>query len=120
MVTAGNSSGATVQCLGSDRSLGTLCAAVTTRADEGSDRYFSLSGVCTVLRSTVYVIPTCWRSKLPHAFCVRVCTWNIQLGLRLDAIVDTVRTRRDFSGLDLLCLQEASLLGARGAGGGRA
>jgi len=44
---------------------------------------------------------------------VRVCTWNIQLGLRLDAIVDTVRTRRDFSGLDLLCLQEASIHGDR-------
>jgi endonuclease/exonuclease/phosphatase family metal-dependent hydrolase len=40
---------------------------------------------------------------------VRVCTWNIQLGLKLDAIVDTVRTRQDFKGLDLLCLQEASI-----------
>jgi hypothetical protein len=51
-----------VQCLGSERSLGTLPAAVTTRADEGSDRYFSLRGVCTVLRSTVYGIPTFWPS----------------------------------------------------------
>jgi endonuclease/exonuclease/phosphatase family metal-dependent hydrolase len=40
---------------------------------------------------------------------VRVCTWNIQLGMRLDAIVDAVRTRPDFKGLDLLCLQEASI-----------
>jgi endonuclease/exonuclease/phosphatase family metal-dependent hydrolase len=40
---------------------------------------------------------------------MRVCTWNIQLGLRLDAVVDAVRTRDDFKGLDLLCLQEASV-----------
>jgi endonuclease/exonuclease/phosphatase family metal-dependent hydrolase len=42
---------------------------------------------------------------------VRVCTWNIQLGLRLDAVVDAVRGRDDFRGLDLLCLQEASVHG---------
>ena len=40
---------------------------------------------------------------------MRVCTWNIQLGLRLDAIVDAVRTHSDFKDLDLLCLQEASI-----------
>jgi endonuclease/exonuclease/phosphatase family metal-dependent hydrolase len=40
---------------------------------------------------------------------MRVCTWNIQLGLRLQAVVDTVGTRDDFKGLDLLCLQEASV-----------
>jgi endonuclease/exonuclease/phosphatase family metal-dependent hydrolase len=40
---------------------------------------------------------------------VRVCTWNIQLGLKLGAIVDAVRNRPDFTGLDLLCLQEASI-----------
>jgi endonuclease/exonuclease/phosphatase family metal-dependent hydrolase len=40
---------------------------------------------------------------------VRVCTWNIQLGLRLDAVIDAVRNRDDFHGLDLLCLQEASV-----------
>jgi endonuclease/exonuclease/phosphatase family metal-dependent hydrolase len=42
-----------------------------------------------------------------------VCTWNIQLGLRLDAVVDAVRSRDDFRGLDLLCLQEASVHGGR-------
>jgi endonuclease/exonuclease/phosphatase family metal-dependent hydrolase len=40
---------------------------------------------------------------------VRVCTWNIQLGLRLDAVLDAVQDHRDFRGLDLLCLQEASV-----------
>jgi endonuclease/exonuclease/phosphatase family metal-dependent hydrolase len=40
---------------------------------------------------------------------MRVCTWNIQLGLRLDAVVEAVATRDDFKGLDLLCLQEASV-----------
>jgi endonuclease/exonuclease/phosphatase family metal-dependent hydrolase len=44
---------------------------------------------------------------------VRVCTWNIQLGLRLDAVVDAVRSRKDFHGLDLLCLQEASVHAGR-------
>ncbi len=49
----------------------------------------------------------------PDTGRVRVCTWNIQLGLRLDAVVDTVGSRDDFSGLDLLCLQEASVRGGR-------
>ena len=40
---------------------------------------------------------------------MRVCTWNIQLGLRLDAVLDAVRTRADFKDLDLFCLQEASV-----------
>ncbi|MHB8587363.1 MAG: endonuclease/exonuclease/phosphatase family protein [Candidatus Dormibacteraceae bacterium] len=40
---------------------------------------------------------------------MRVCTWNIQLGLRLGAVVDAVRARADFKDLDLLCLQEASV-----------
>jgi endonuclease/exonuclease/phosphatase family metal-dependent hydrolase len=44
---------------------------------------------------------------------MRVCTWNIQLGLRLDAVVDAVGTLDDFKGLDLLCLQEASVHGGR-------
>ncbi|GAC1638332.1 MAG: hypothetical protein NVS9B11_02430 [Candidatus Dormibacteraceae bacterium] len=44
---------------------------------------------------------------------MRVCTWNIQLGLKLDAIVHAVRTRPDFKGLDLFCLQEASIHGGR-------
>jgi endonuclease/exonuclease/phosphatase family metal-dependent hydrolase len=42
-----------------------------------------------------------------------VCTWNIQLGLRLDAVLDAVRLRPDFQGLDLLCLQEASVHSGR-------
>jgi endonuclease/exonuclease/phosphatase family metal-dependent hydrolase len=44
---------------------------------------------------------------------VRVCTWNIQLGLRLDAVIDAVRSRDDFRSLDLLCLQEASVHNGR-------
>jgi endonuclease/exonuclease/phosphatase family metal-dependent hydrolase len=44
---------------------------------------------------------------------VRVCTWNIQLGLRLEAVVDAVRNCADFKDLDLLCLQEASVHGGR-------
>jgi endonuclease/exonuclease/phosphatase family metal-dependent hydrolase len=39
---------------------------------------------------------------------MRVCTWNILLGLRLDAVIDAVRTRPDFQNLDLFALQEAS------------
>jgi endonuclease/exonuclease/phosphatase family metal-dependent hydrolase len=37
-----------------------------------------------------------------------MCTWNILLGRRLARVVETVRTRPDFSGLDLFALQEAS------------
>jgi endonuclease/exonuclease/phosphatase family metal-dependent hydrolase len=40
---------------------------------------------------------------------VRICTWNILLGMRLAMVLDTVRTRQDFRGLDLLALQEASI-----------
>jgi endonuclease/exonuclease/phosphatase family metal-dependent hydrolase len=40
---------------------------------------------------------------------VRVGTWNIQLGLHLDAVLDAVEQGQDFHGLDLLCLQEASV-----------
>jgi endonuclease/exonuclease/phosphatase family metal-dependent hydrolase len=39
---------------------------------------------------------------------VRVCTWNIQLGMHLDMVVDAVH-HQDFRGLDLLCIQEASV-----------
>ena len=38
-----------------------------------------------------------------------VCTWNIQLGRRLGAVLEAVRTLRDFRHLDLLALQEASV-----------
>lgn len=48
-----------------------------------------------------------------HAWPVRVCTWNIQLGLRRGAVVDAVRTRSDFKDLDVLCLQEASVHSGR-------
>ena len=40
---------------------------------------------------------------------MRVCTWNILLGLRLDAVLDAVRSLPDFADLDLLALQEASV-----------
>lgn len=40
---------------------------------------------------------------------MRICTWNIQLGLRLDAVVDAVRRSDDFRGLDLFAIQEASV-----------
>ena len=42
-----------------------------------------------------------------------MCTWNIQLGLRLDAVIDAVGSRDDFRGLDLICLQEASVHSGR-------
>ncbi|MHB8612845.1 MAG: endonuclease/exonuclease/phosphatase family protein [Candidatus Dormibacteraceae bacterium] len=38
-----------------------------------------------------------------------MCTWNIEFGLRLDAVLDSVRRTDDFRGLDLFCLQEASV-----------
>jgi endonuclease/exonuclease/phosphatase family metal-dependent hydrolase len=44
---------------------------------------------------------------------MRVCTWNIQLGLRRDAVVEAVRSHAGFNGLDLLCLQEASVHAGR-------
>jgi endonuclease/exonuclease/phosphatase family metal-dependent hydrolase len=40
---------------------------------------------------------------------VRVCTWNIQLGFRIDAVVEAVADHPDFENLDLVCLQEASI-----------
>ena len=42
-----------------------------------------------------------------------MCTWNIQLGLRFDAVLDAIQQHQDFRGLDLLCLQEASVHGGR-------
>lgn len=44
---------------------------------------------------------------------MRICTWNIQLGRRLQAVLDVVRTNQDFRGLDLLALQQASIHGGR-------
>jgi len=40
---------------------------------------------------------------------VRICTWNIQLGSRLDRVVGAVRSQPDFASVDLMALQEASV-----------
>ncbi|MDQ6876703.1 MAG: hypothetical protein M3082_03190 [Candidatus Dormibacteraeota bacterium] len=40
---------------------------------------------------------------------MRICTWNIQLGRRLEAVVQAVKANSDFSGLDLFAVQEASI-----------
>jgi endonuclease/exonuclease/phosphatase family metal-dependent hydrolase len=40
---------------------------------------------------------------------LRLCTWNIEFGLQLDAIVSAVKSCADFSGIDMLALQEASI-----------
>jgi len=39
---------------------------------------------------------------------VRICTWNILLGWRLNQVLDAVRTHGDFRELDLFAIQEAS------------
>lgn len=44
---------------------------------------------------------------------MRICTWNIQLGLRLEAVLDTIRHHRDFRHVDLFGIQEASVHGGR-------
>ena len=40
---------------------------------------------------------------------LRVCTWNINLGVRLSEVVEAVSSHRDFAGLDLFAVQEASV-----------
>ena len=40
---------------------------------------------------------------------MRICSWNILLGLRLNAVLDAIRSIPDFRDLDLLALQEASV-----------
>ncbi len=40
---------------------------------------------------------------------LRICTWNIHLGLELNAVLHAIRTREEFAGLDLIALQEVSL-----------
>ena len=40
---------------------------------------------------------------------MRICTWNIQLGLRLAAVLDAVGSHPDFENVDLFALQEASI-----------
>jgi endonuclease/exonuclease/phosphatase family metal-dependent hydrolase len=44
---------------------------------------------------------------------VRICTWNILLGRRLDRLLEAVRTLPDFRQLDLFAIQEASAHGER-------
>ncbi len=39
---------------------------------------------------------------------LRFCTWNIQIGLALDRILDSIAQHSDFAGLDLIARQEAS------------
>jgi endonuclease/exonuclease/phosphatase family metal-dependent hydrolase len=68
-------------------------------------------GTSTAIR-TVWPLPAAG-GPATHASHVRVCTWNIQLGRRIDAVVDVVAGRHDFHGLDLLCLQEASIHSGR-------
>lgn len=46
----------------------------------------------------------------PH---LRLCTWNLHLGLDLAGILDAVASEGDFDGIDLLALQEASVHDAR-------
>ncbi len=40
---------------------------------------------------------------------MRMCTWNILLGLRLQKVLDAICTQPDFRHLDLFAIQEASL-----------
>lgn len=44
---------------------------------------------------------------------MRICSWNILLGLRLNRILDAVNSLPDFRQLDLFALQEASMHGGR-------
>jgi endonuclease/exonuclease/phosphatase family metal-dependent hydrolase len=40
---------------------------------------------------------------------VRICSWNILLGLRLNSVLDAVSSLPDFHQLDLFAIQEASM-----------
>jgi endonuclease/exonuclease/phosphatase family metal-dependent hydrolase len=40
---------------------------------------------------------------------VRICSWNILLGLRLNSVLDAVSSLPDFGQLDLFAIQEASM-----------
>jgi endonuclease/exonuclease/phosphatase family metal-dependent hydrolase len=44
---------------------------------------------------------------------IRLCTWNVQLGLHLETILHTVQSLVDFTGVDLFALQEASIHAGR-------
>ena len=48
---------------------------------------------------------------------LQFCTWNIEFGIQLGAIVSALGARADFAGIDMLALQEASIHdGAEDAG----
>lgn len=51
--------------------------------------------------------------KVITSQALRLCTWNIQLGLSLETILQELEKSADFHGLDLLALQEASIQGNR-------
>ena len=40
---------------------------------------------------------------------LRLCTWNIEFGIQLDAIASAAKSCADFADIDLLALQEASI-----------
>lgn len=40
---------------------------------------------------------------------LRLCTWNIQLGLQIGRVLKEIQDYKDFHGLDLLALQETSV-----------
>lgn len=40
---------------------------------------------------------------------MRICSWNIQLGARLDAVLDAIEREPSFKEVDVLALQEASI-----------
>lgn len=44
---------------------------------------------------------------------MRICSWNILLGLRLNAVLDAVGSQPDFRDVDLFALQETSVHGGR-------
>ena len=44
---------------------------------------------------------------------LRLCTWNVHLGLDLRGILDAIGCEADFDRIDLLALQEASIHGGR-------
>ena len=40
---------------------------------------------------------------------MRICTWNIQMGLRLGMVLDAVRSHPDFNTIDVFAIQESSI-----------
>lgn len=43
----------------------------------------------------------------------RICTWNLHLGIELPLIIDSIKNNTDFTKLDLLGIQEASIHNGR-------